>query len=89
MDLTGFLGGAATLASVTSFLPQAIKVARTRDTSAISAKMYGITVAAFALWTAYGAMIASYPLVAANCLCFLLSTFILVMKLRPQERMKL
>jgi MtN3 and saliva related transmembrane protein len=86
MDLTGFIGGAATCASVASFLPQVVKVVKTRDTSAISTKMYGITVTGFALWTAYGAMIASYPLVAANSLCLLLSAFILVMKLLPQDK---
>jgi MtN3 and saliva related transmembrane protein len=86
MDLTGFIGGAATCASVTSFLPQAVKIVKTRDTSAISTKMYGVTVAGFALWTAYGAMIASYPLVAANSLCLVFSTFILVMKLLPQDK---
>jgi MtN3 and saliva related transmembrane protein len=86
MDLTGFIGGAATCASVTSFLPQAVKVVKTKDASAISAKMYGVTVVGFALWTAYGAMIASYPLIATNSLCFLFSAFILAMKLLPQER---
>jgi MtN3 and saliva related transmembrane protein len=86
MDLTGFIGGAATCASVTSFLPQVVKVVKTRDVSAISAKMYGITVTGFALWTAYGFMLASYPLIAANSLCFALSAFILTMRLLPQDK---
>jgi uncharacterized protein with PQ loop repeat len=37
LDATALVGAAATLASTTSFLPQAWKVIRTRDTEAISA----------------------------------------------------
>ena len=81
MDLTSFLGSAATCASVSSFFPQALKIARTRDTSGVSTKMYAITVAAFAMWTAYGILLPAYPLIIANGLCLLLSAFILWRKL--------
>ena len=81
MNLTSFVGSAATCASVFSFLPQAMKIAKTRDSSGISAKMYAITVAAFAMWTAYGILLPAYPLIIANGLCLLLSSFILGMKL--------
>ncbi len=81
MDITDFLGGAATCASVTSFFPQVLKVVKTQDTSGISMKMYAITVAGFMMWTAYGLLLPSYPLIIANGLCLLLSGFILAMKL--------
>jgi MtN3 and saliva related transmembrane protein len=81
MDLTSFIGSAATCASVLSFFPQALKIAKTRDKSGISTKMYAITVAAFAMWTAYGIMLQAYPVIIANGLCLLLSGFILGMKL--------
>ena len=81
MDLTNFVGSAATCASVLSFFPQALKIAKTRDTSAISTKMYAITVAGFTMWTAYGILLPAYPLIVANGLCLLLSGFILGMKL--------
>jgi MtN3 and saliva related transmembrane protein len=84
MDVTGIVGSAATLASVTSFIPQALKITKTRDTSAISTKMYTVTVTGFALWTLYGVLLSSYPLIVANGLCLLLSSFILAMKLLPQ-----
>jgi MtN3 and saliva related transmembrane protein len=86
VDLTSLIGGVATVASVTSFFPQAWKVLKTRDTSAISAKMYAITVTGFTLWFIYGLRLASWPLIAANGLCLLLSAFILIMKLLPQEK---
>ncbi len=81
MDVTSFVGIAATCASVMSFFPQALKVVKTRNTSGISTKMYAITVAGFTMWTVYGILLPSYPLIVANALCLLLSGFILVMKL--------
>jgi len=81
MDLTSFVGSAATCASVFSFLPQALKIAKTRDISGISTKMCAITVAAFAMWTAYGILLPPFPVIIANGLCLLLSSFILGMKL--------
>jgi MtN3 and saliva related transmembrane protein len=86
MDLVHVIGGAAACASVVSFVPQAVKVVKTRDTSAISAKMYSVTVAGFTLWVIYGALIAAYPLVVANSLCLLLASFILAMKLLPLDK---
>ncbi|UFN50420.1 SemiSWEET transporter [Roseomonas sp. OT10] len=86
MDLATLVGGAATLASVTSFVPQAWKIIRTRDTAAISAGMYAVTVLGFALWLAYGLLLGQWPLIATNGLCLLLSAFILVMKLLPRPQ---
>ncbi len=86
MDATTLVGFAATICSTTSFLPQAWKVIRTRDTSAISRRMYVITVIGFALWLTYGILLGQWPLIATNGICLLLSGFILAMKLLPQRR---
>lgn len=85
MDLASVIGTLATLASTTSFAPQAWKIVRTRDTSAISTRMHAITVAGFALWLAYGLLLAQWPLIATNAVCLLLSSFILAMKLLPER----
>lgn len=79
------LGTAAALCSTVSFVPQAVKIIRTRQTKDISAAMYAITVAGFALWLAYGLVLRQWPLVASNGVCFLLSAFILLMKLLPRD----
>jgi MtN3 and saliva related transmembrane protein len=86
MDAVTLVGALATLASTTSFAPQAWKIVKTRDTGAISVRMYAITVAGFALWLAYGVMLGQWPLIATNGVCLLLSSFILAMKLLPQGR---
>jgi MtN3 and saliva related transmembrane protein len=83
MDATTIVGGLATIASTSSFVPQAWKVIRTRDTSAISKRMYVITVIGFSLWLTYGLLLGEWPLILTNGICLGLSAFILVMKLLP------
>ncbi|WP_207540461.1 SemiSWEET family sugar transporter [Sabulicella rubraurantiaca] len=86
MALADIVGGLATLCSISSFVPQAWKVIRTRDTDAISTRMYVLTVTGFSLWLTYGIMLGALPLIAANGTCLLLSAFILAMKLMPRRK---
>lgn len=86
MDAASIVGTLATVCSTTSFVPQAWKVVRTRDTSAISKRMYAITVTGFSLWLAYGVLLGQWPLIVTNGVCLALSSFILVMKVLPQRR---
>jgi MtN3 and saliva related transmembrane protein len=86
MEAASVVGTLATICSTTSFVPQAWKVVRTRDTSAISKRMYAITVAGFSLWLAYGLMLGQWPLIVTNGICLTLSAFILVMKVLPREK---
>ena len=83
LDMTTVVGSAAAVLSTISFMPQAIKIIRTRDTESISVGMYSITVTGFILWTAYGAMLGKWPIIGSNGICLLLSAFILTMKLLP------
>jgi MtN3 and saliva related transmembrane protein len=86
MDAASIVGALATICSTTSFVPQAWKVIRTRDTSAISTGMYAITVTGFAFWLAYGLLLGQWPLIVTNGVCLALSAFILVMKLLPRPQ---
>ncbi|KAA2233153.1 SemiSWEET family sugar transporter [Salinarimonas soli] len=86
MDIVTVVGYLAALCSTTSFAPQAWRIVKTRDTSAISSKMYIITVVGFALWLAYGIIKGEWPLTLTNGICLALSAFILVMKLLPQRK---
>ena len=86
--MTGYvtiIGGVAAALSTASFVPQATKIIRSRDTNGISTGMYLITVGGFALWTVYGALETAWPLIASNGICLILSAFILMMKLLPQH----
>jgi MtN3 and saliva related transmembrane protein len=86
MALADIVGGAATLCSISSFVPQAWKVIRTRDTKSISRGAATLTVIGFTLWLTYGFLLGSIPLLASNGICLALSTFILVMKLLPRAQ---
>jgi MtN3 and saliva related transmembrane protein len=86
MDLATIVGFLATACSVSSFVPQAWKVIKTRDMQGVSKKMYAITVVGFSLWFAYGLLLGEWPLILTNGLCLLLSGFILVMKLLPSHK---
>ena len=81
--LAPVLGWMATAASVTSFMPQAWKIIRTRQTEDISVGMYLLTVSGFLLWTGYGVALGAWPLIVTNAICASLSAFILVMTLLP------
>ena len=80
------LGASAAICSTTSFVPQLIKLIRERTAEAVSAPMFVLTVAAFSLWSGYGLMLKSWPLVIANLVSLALSAAILVLKLRYRGR---
>ena len=66
MDLIialGLIG--ATLTTIT-FLPQLIKVFKTRSTKDISAGMFVLFVIDFFVWLIYGILIGDIPLIIAN-----------------------
>jgi MtN3 and saliva related transmembrane protein len=83
VDLIGLAAG--TLTTV-AFVPQVVKTLRTRRTRDISLGMWLAFCAGVALWTAYGAMIGSWPIVVANLPTFALAATILAVKLRNRDR---
>ncbi|MGO4175575.1 SemiSWEET family sugar transporter [Bosea sp. TAF32] len=86
MNWIAVAGTLAALCSTISFVPQAWRIVRTRDTGAISTVTYSLTVTGFALWTAYGIGLGEWPLIVTNSICFVLSAFILMMTLLPQAK---
>ncbi len=88
MDAISIIGFLAAACSVTSFVPQAVKILRTRDTSSLSPPMYALTTTGFLLWTAYGVGQGQWPLILTNAICFLLAAFILTMTLLSSRKKK-
>jgi MtN3 and saliva related transmembrane protein len=80
------LGAAAALCSTSSFVPQVFKLVREKTGEAVSVRMYVLTVAAFSLWSLYGALLKSWPLVASNLINLALASAILALKLRYRAR---
>ena len=86
MPLVTIIGSLAAICSTVSFVPQAWKIIRTRDTSGLSARMYAVTVTGFSLWLAYGITLGEWPLIVTNAVCLALSAFILAMRILPQRK---
>ena len=81
-DTINFIGYVAATCTTLSLLPQLIRVLRLRSTKEISLGMFLIFSLGTALWTAYGLLVHSKPVIAANAVTFLLSISILTLKLR-------
>lgn len=71
----------ATLTTV-SFVPQALKTIRTRDTRSISLGMYATFTVGVACWLVYGFVLQSWPMIISNIVTLGLSSTILALKLR-------
>jgi MtN3 and saliva related transmembrane protein len=82
--IIGFVAG---ILSTVSFAPQVRKAWR-EGTQSISLRMYVITVTSFTLWTVYGLLLKSPPLIIFNALSLVMSGTILMLKLRNRERDK-
>ena len=78
-DLLGYC--AATLTTI-SFVPQAWLTWKSRSAHGVSLGMYSIFVCGVGLWLAYGLLIGSLPIIAANMVTLLLAGAVLVAKLR-------
>jgi MtN3 and saliva related transmembrane protein len=76
------VGTAAGLCSMTSFVPQIVKIVRERDAAQVSLRMYLVTVTGFCLWIVFGVLNGSWPVWASNAVCLALSATILGLKWR-------
>ncbi|HYE42632.1 MAG TPA: SemiSWEET family transporter [Caulobacteraceae bacterium] len=74
------VGTAAAVASITSFAPQVLKIARERDASNVSLRTYVLTCTCFVLWVVYGVLTMAWPIIVANALAGLMAFSVLVMK---------
>lgn len=79
IDLLGIAAGCLTTGA---YLPQALKVLRTRHTRDLSLAMYVVMTAGNLGWLLYGLLLASPPLILANAMSLALTATILAMKLR-------
>ncbi|MBL1055107.1 SemiSWEET family sugar transporter [Ligilactobacillus agilis] len=76
------IGTIAGILTTLAFVPQVIKVVKTKDTAALSLGMYSIQVLGITLWLIYGLSISDFALISANAVTLCLSLTILGYKLR-------
>jgi MtN3 and saliva related transmembrane protein len=78
-EIVSLIGATLT---TSSFVPQALKTLRTKDTSGISATTYTMFCIGVAFWTVFGFMLESPQIYIANSITLALATTILVLKFR-------
>ena len=76
------VGTAAGLCSMSSFVPQLIKVAREKGAEGVSLRTYLVNVIGFGLWITYGVLLGSWPVAASNAVNLVLSAAILILRWR-------
>ncbi|GBO56872.1 hypothetical protein APA_5207 [Pseudanabaena sp. lw0831] len=82
MDFTNILGFTAASLTTIAFLPQVIKVWRSRSTKDISLPMLVTFIAGITLWLIYGLLVNAAPIYLANGLTLILNLLILRFKLK-------
>jgi MtN3 and saliva related transmembrane protein len=79
LDYTGYL---AAICTTGAYIPQVLRVWRTRSTTDISLKMFLVLVTGLSLWLTYGLWRGELPLVLANGTTLVLASIILFFKLK-------
>ena len=77
-----WMGYIAATCTTLSFVPQALKTIRTRDTSGSSRSMYMVFTVGIGFWFGYGVFLQSWPMIVSNAITFGLSSTILGLKLK-------
>ncbi|MBI4085923.1 MAG: SemiSWEET transporter [Candidatus Liptonbacteria bacterium] len=72
---------AATLTTA-AYLPQAIEITQTKKTDELSLGMYIIATTGVFLWLTYGLLIKDIPIIVANAITFVLTGWILILKIK-------
>jgi MtN3 and saliva related transmembrane protein len=76
------VGACAAAVTTLCWVPQALRILRTRDTRAISLTTQAAFTGGIALWLVYGILIDSWPVILGNMVTLVIVSGILVLKLR-------
>ena len=82
MDVYEVLGFLAAILTTVAFIPQVVKVYKTKETKSISLSMYMVFSVGVLLWFIYGFHLNSLPMILANGITLLSSIYILFMKIK-------
>ncbi len=81
MDIQ-IIGYIAAICTSLSFLPQALKVIKTKDTEALSLSMYSIFTFGVIMWLVYALLIWDMPMIFANTVTLTLALIIFLLKVK-------
>lgn len=80
-----WLGLAAGTLTTISFIPQVVRIWRTKHADDISTSMFVIFIIGIALWLTYGLYLNAMPVIIANAVTLVLASIILILKFRYQK----
>ena len=82
MSAVTIIGWMAVCCTTLAFVPQVIKILRTRSAADISLGTFAVMTTGLALWVIYAVIRSDLPLFVGNAVTFCLAGTILVLKLR-------
>ena len=82
MNPATIIGFIAALLTTTSFLPQAIKTIRTKNTSGISLFMYSLFSLGTLMWLLFGIFTNNSPIIIANAVTLVFAIIVLFYKIK-------
>ena len=81
-NLAELIGIIASLLTTVAFLPQAVKIWRSKSAKDVSLAMFVCFCAGIVLWVIYGFMLGALPVILANVVTLCIAATILVFKIR-------
>ena len=81
-SLTEFVGFAAAFCTTAAYLPQVVRVWRTRRTKDVSLGMFVVMTVGLLCWLAYGFAIHDMPVIVCNGSALVMTSIILFFKLK-------
>jgi MtN3 and saliva related transmembrane protein len=81
-DLVNAAGAIGAVLTTVCWLPQATKIIRERDTSAISLSATAAFTVGIGFWLLYGLALVDWPLIVSNAVTLALMAVILALKVR-------
>jgi MtN3 and saliva related transmembrane protein len=82
LETTDMLGTVAGALTTISFVPQVLKIWKSKSAGDISFGMFLLFSSGIFLWLVYGIMIGAQPIIVANSVTLVLALAIVVMKIR-------
>ena len=76
----GIMGIMAGICTTASFIPQIVKIVKTKHVRDISLQMYVVLTTGIFLWIIYGIFLGELPIILANCVAFVLCSYVIIAK---------
>lgn len=82
MMFTDWIGAVGAVLTTLAFVPQVLRIWRTRSARDVSLPMYVTFTAGVVCWLTYGVLLGSWPIIGANVVTLFLALAVIIMKLK-------